>query len=190
MNNSYSCSCQPTFEGSPPNCRRECDTNEDCPFDKACLNYKCTDPCPSSCGINADCTVRLHSPVCHCPIGLTGDAYTLCHSMAVEQIDPCTENPCGTNALCRSSKTHAAACVCKPGYFGDPYEACRPECVVSSDCPYNKACLRNKCQDPCPGVCGSNSLCSVINHVPSCRCASGYTGNPYAYCHIIIMKTG
>lgn len=40
------------------------------------------------------------------------------------------------------------------------YEGCRPECVLSSDCPSDKACIRNKCKDPCPGVCGLNAECS------------------------------
>lgn len=39
------------------------------------------------------------------------------------------------------------------------YEGCRPECVLSSDCPSDKACIRNKCKDPCPGVCGLNAEC-------------------------------
>lgn len=187
---SYVCSCEPTFEGSPPHCRRECTTSDECPSNRACINYKCKDPCPGSCGTNTQCNVRLHSPMCSCDEGYTGDPFTACYLIpqAVEKLDPCNPTPCGANAQCKVSRNNAAACICEPGYFGNPYESCRPECVVNTDCPYNKACLRNKCEDPCPGVCGSTALCQVINHVPSCNCAPGYTGNPYTFCHIIINE--
>ena len=75
----------------------------------------------------------------------------------VEPVDPCNPSPCGSNAVCQT-RNRAAACQCIPGYFGDPYVACRPECVVHSDCPSNKACQRNKCIDPCPGM---SSLCCL-----------------------------
>lgn len=36
--------------------------------------------------------------------------------------------------------------------------------------------------DPCPGICGRNAECNVINHVPSCGCIKGFTGNPFDQC--------
>ena len=98
-----------------------------------------------------------------------------------EVIDPCNPSPCGTNAFC-TDRNRAAACQCNPETFGDPYVACRPECVVNSDCPSNKACQRNKCVDPCPGTCGINAQCDVRNHVPSCTCIPGYIGDPFTAC--------
>lgn len=59
---------------------------------------------------------------------------------------------------------------------------CRPECVLNSECPQNKACIRNKCMDPCPGTCGQNALCEVYNHVPMCRCPQGMSGNAFVQC--------
>lgn len=186
------CSCQPSFEGSPPQCKRECTTSDDCSFDKACINYKCKDPCPGSCGINTICAVHLHSPMCSCQEGYTGDPFTSCYEKPqnVAPEDPCNPSPCGANARCKVSPSGSAACICDAGYFGNPYESCRPECTVNTDCPYNKACLRNKCEDPCPGVCGSAAICQVINHVPTCSCGVGYTGNPYSYCHFLIPEPG
>lgn len=61
-----------------PQCRPECLTNSDCPFDRACLNQICAEPCPGSCGVNAQCHVILHSPVCSCPSGLYGNPYEHC----------------------------------------------------------------------------------------------------------------
>ena len=98
-------------------------------------------------------------------------------------IDPCNPSPCGSNAVC-NDRNRAAACQCLPEYFGDPYVACRPECVVNSDCPSDKSCQRNKCIDPCPGTCGINAQCRVMNHVPTCTCIEGYIGDPFTSCRL------
>lgn len=101
-----------------------------------------------------------------------------------EPSSPCTPSPCGANAICRE-QNGAGSCSCIPGYFGNPYENCRPECVVNSDCPFNKACVQYKCQDPCPGTCGTNAECHVASHVPTCICLPAYTGNPFVYCSLL-----
>lgn len=98
-----------------------------------------------------------------------------------EPSTPCIPSPCGPNAVCRE-QNGAGSCTCLPEYFGDPYQECRPECLVNSDCPSNKACVNNKCRDPCPGTCGINADCRVISHVPSCTCLPSYTGNPFVSC--------
>lgn len=95
-------------------------------------------------------------------------------------LDPCNPSPCGPNAICR-----AGICECIPEYSGNPYESCRPECVLNSECPRDKACLRNKCQDPCPGTCGQNAQCDVINHIPTCSCPQGTTGDPFSACRAV-----
>lgn len=100
-----------------------------------------------------------------------------------EDRNPCNPSPCGANAECRE-RQGAGSCACLPEYFGDPYTGCRPECVTNSDCTRDKACVNNKCKDPCPGTCGINAECSVPNHAPSCSCLPGYTGNPFTSCHL------
>lgn len=102
--------------------------------------------------------------------------------MPVEIITPCEPSPCGANAVCKELN-NAGSCTCLPDYFGDPYFECRPECVLNNDCPRIKACVNNKCKNPCPGVCGLNAECTVHNHAPSCACLPGYTGNPFLSCH-------
>lgn len=97
---------------------------------------------------------------------------------------PCIPNPCAANAVCRE-QNGIGSCQCLPDYYGNPYEGCRPECVVSSDCPSNQACVRNKCQNPCPGLCSQNAECRVLNHLPTCTCIVGYTGDPYRFCSLI-----
>lgn len=94
--------------------------------------------------------------------------------------DPCLPSPCGPYAQCRKVNNHAV-CSCLPTYIGAPPQ-CRPECVVSSECSLDKACLNQKCKDPCPGTCGLNSRCQVINHNAICSCNTGYTGDPFIRC--------
>lgn len=91
--------------------------------------------------------------------------------------DPCNPSPCGPNAICKNGD-----CECLPEYIGNPYEACRPECILNSECPRDKTCLRNKCKDPCPGTCGQNAICDVVNHIPVCSCLAGYIGDPFVSC--------
>lgn len=91
--------------------------------------------------------------------------------------DPCSSSPCGPNAECNNG-----ACSCLPEYSGNPYIGCRPECVLSNDCAHDKACIRNKCVDPCPGACAQNALCRVINHVPMCSCPPQTNGNALILC--------
>ena len=186
INGSPSCSCLPEFQGSPPNCRPECVSNSECASNLACINRKCKDPCPGICGLNAECRVVSHTPNCVCVTGYIGDPFTQCTvppTPVQENLTPCNPSPCGVNAECKE-RNGAGACVCIPEYIGNPYEGCRPECSVNSDCPSNKACIRNKCQDPCPGTCGQNAQCQVINHLPSCTCIPGYTGDPFRYCNL------
>lgn len=95
-------------------------------------------------------------------------------------VDSCASLPCGPNARCDNG-----VCTCLPEYQGDPYVGCRPECVLNTDCPLNRACIRNKCVDPCPGTCGLNAECRVYNHVPMCSCPSGMVGNAFVQCNIL-----
>lgn len=199
---SPSCSCRPNYIGSPPNCRPECTINPDCSSSLACIREKCTDPCPGSCGTGAQCNVINHTPICTCPDGFTGDPFTSCfpkpppprkkqYNSCIRKIalpyknilapeaakDPCNPSPCGPNTLCDDG-----VCTCLPEYQGDPYRGCRPECVLSNDCSRNKACIRNRCVDPCPGTCGQNAQCTVANHIPSCSCLEGFAGNAFVLC--------
>ena len=80
-------------------------------------------------------------------------------------------------------------CSCLPNYIGSP-PGCRPECVVSSECSFDKACINQKCVNPCmAGTCGSNAICRVNNHSPICTCNNGFTGNPFTICSRIPRKT-
>lgn len=182
LNGNPSCSCLPSYIGSPPSCRPECLINAECPSNFACIQEKCKDPCPGSCGSGAQCSVVNHTPICKCNEGFIGDPFTYCSPKPPEPVqpveqDPCNPSPCGSNAQCNDG-----LCSCLPEFQGDAYQGCRPECVLNSDCSRNMACLRSKCKDPCPGTCGLNAICSVTNHIPMCSCEQGYSGNAFVAC--------
>lgn len=70
-----------------------------------------------------------------------------------------------------------------PQYFGDPHERCeRPQCLSDKECPDDLACINKRCQNPCD--CAPSAICNVANHIPSCRCPTGYIGNPHESCTI------
>lgn len=210
IGNTPSCSCHINFIGSPPNCRPECSIHADCASDRACINSKCQDPCPGSCGISAVCNVLNHIPICTCVEGYIGDPFTNCRQQPLEGkyiylfkynifiillsntiiaanvlvepvvTDACSNVRCGSNAECINGQ-----CQCLPEYHGDPYFNCRPECVFSTDCDIKKACVQQKCVDPCIGTCGVNAICQVVNHIPMCTCNNGFTGNAFVVCNPI-----
>lgn len=95
---------------------------------------------------------------------------------------PCNPSPCGPGAVCTTSGS-SAICSCPSGTYGDAKSTgCRPECVVSSECPRDRACVRNKCIDPCIGTCGNGAMCRVFDHAPICSCPPTTTGNPFTEC--------
>lgn len=212
-NSHATCSCLPNYMGSPPSCRPECTVSSECIPDKACVNLKCINPCVGACGSGARCEVINHSPICSCREGQTGDPFRSCYTIPskykllnnifqpiiklnnyiifLEPVippqndpprNPCVPSPCGPNSQCISSGNNPS-CSCLTSYIGAPPN-CRPECIINPDCPSNLACINNKCRDPCPGSCGSEAQCQVVNHAVSCLCPAGYTGNPFIQCII------
>lgn len=53
---------------------------------------------------------------------------------------------------------------------------------MNHECPHNKACIQEKCQNPCTKSCGLNAKCDVVNHTPFCTCESGYEGDAFISC--------
>lgn len=99
-----------------------------------------------------------------------------------EPINPCVPSPCGLYSYCKDTNGYPS-CSCQENYIGSPPN-CRPECTINEECSNDKACMRQKCQDPCPGSCGINAYCNVYNHNPVCACIEGYTGDPFTSCYI------
>lgn len=204
------CSCLIGYFGSPPSCRPECTTSTDCLQNMACVNQRCVDPCPGACGINAVCQVINHNPICSCPPNYSGDPFIRCqvvvgmlngknsskslsrctiflvetrpNPVVVPTEDPCVPNPCGLNSICERTPGGRYQCSCVAGYLGSP-PFCRPECLQNDECSRELACINMKCRDPCPGSCGLNTRCVVVNHVPNCACLDGFVGDPFRSCY-------
>lgn len=211
INEQAVCSCLPGYFGSPPTCKPECTTTSDCALNKACINQKCIDPCPGTCGIAANCQVVSHNPICSCPPKYTGDPFIKCQIISKHNYhcpdlryskknlftveppnvtitqNPCIPSPCGLNSRCEVTPSGTSKCTCLPTYIGSPPN-CRPECTTNIDCRKDLACINRKCADPCPGSCGVNAECTVINHVPSCTCINGYMGDPFTLCRQLPRK--
>lgn len=80
----------PNYYGDPYiNCRPECIQNSDCPRDKSCANTKCVNPCIGTCGLNSECRVVNHSPICTCLFDYTGNALRACHQIRKKFIELC-----------------------------------------------------------------------------------------------------
>ena len=187
-----SCQCLTGYSGTPPLCTPQCRQNYDCNRNQACISGKCQDSCSGACGLNAKCTVTNHLPRCFCQEGYEGDPYEQCNRNIPPKVVPEDQTyqndtiscpKCGFNAQCEiREEGSSVSCKCMKGYLGDPQTGCRPECILSSECEGNEACLDKRCQDPCASTCGVNAKCSVVNHFAVCTCQESYSGNPFKIC--------
>ena len=82
-----SCKCPAGFIGHPyTECSPApvgntsgCSSDVDCPLTLACNNGQCMNPCPAGCGINTQCSVVEHRPLCHCMEGYAGNPQEQCY---------------------------------------------------------------------------------------------------------------
>lgn len=176
-----------------------CVTDNDCPADKTCVYGVCRNPC--NCGSNAECRIKDHKPICTCKQGFDGNPELECTRIGCRSNDDCSGqhscinrqcvpvcatdgSSCGTQALCYGTN-HRTICECPPGLMGNPKTACvLLGCRSSNDCPTNRACINNKCENPCTTTdpCEHNAECKVFNHQPVCACPSGYIGDTGTGC--------
>lgn len=101
-------------------------------------------------------------------------------------IDPCDPSPCGPNSICITAGD-TPACSCQSGFIGSPPN-CRPECIISAECPAALACVAQKCRNPCENACGTDAVCTVVDHRASCVCEPGFEGDPFKGCSRIKGK--
>lgn len=155
-------------------------SHSECPSNKACVNQKCVDPCIGGvCGVGARCEVFNHNPICSCSPGETGNPFESCHLIPAtgvvrQPINLCSPSPCGPFSICQVKQGHPV-CSCVENYIGSP-PYCRPQCVLNNDCPHSKACIRERCEDPCLNTCGINAECHVVAHSAFCNCLPGFRG--------------
>lgn len=178
--NRAACACLPGYIGSPPDCRTGCFNSLHCADGLACFKQQCVNPCELNlCGLNAECRVKRHSPICQCTPGYEGDPFNQCFEnqskpqitpqmikrVSKDNLDPA---PCGAHTI-RFRENGIVTCKCRNKYIGNPYDSCYHECESKFECPSNKTCTERKCVDPCLGVCSAREDCYVFNHKASCR---------------------
>lgn len=189
----------------------ECTSDEDCPFDKACINGYCQDPCNlgSPCGRDATCEAIAHVAACRCPAGTHGDPRRACISAVChynEDCDDtqicdrlnrvcrpaCSDSACAPGALC-VARRHRPECSCPPGRSGDPYSrGCAerdvgPECTSDSECSAPLACVNARCVDLCASSpCETGLVCRTVEVLPlravACVCPDGGRVAPDSGC--------
>ncbi|ODN00058.1 Sushi, nidogen and EGF-like domain-containing protein 1 [Orchesella cincta] len=178
----------PGYVGQPPDCtRKDCDSDEDCPFGRKCIQNVCDKgqpkSCDSKCGLNAQCIMSptTSDPICVCPPGTTGNPVIRCTSQSTSPSwgDPCSPNPCQSPAQCQIIRG-SRVCVCPDGYIGDPINcvlatpSAYPRtsstssgnvgggCRYDAECRQTENCIDGRCQqDPCNGMCGYNAVCEA-----------------------------
>lgn len=64
--------CKPVIVSKTPGC----DSNDDCPSNETCINRVCRNPC--NCGLNSQCFVQNHRPICSCKAGYEGNPNIAC----------------------------------------------------------------------------------------------------------------
>lgn len=182
-----------------------CLSDNECAADKACIQGICKNPC--NCGPNADCRIKNHKPVCTCRQGYDGNPEIECVRIGCKSDDDCSGqhscinrqctpvcsadgSTCGKEAVCYGSN-HRAICECPPGLIGNPRIACIVVgCRSDSECPSTRACINNKCENPCVSAnpCDRSAECRVYNHEPVCACPPGYVGDSKTGCKAIEDK--
>lgn len=145
----------PCPDARPNGLDLECNSDTDCPTEKACINLHCINPCSlrGACGENALCRAIVHKPRCSCPQCYVG----------------LPQRACKPDPQCDISKL-------------TPSEIPAIECSSNADCPANMACNHGsrECYSPCrapSSKCRENKKCEVHAHRAVCVCKSGFVVN-------------
>lgn len=161
--------------------------------------------------------VSFKTLVCKCPPGLEGNPFVRCERVECHTNSDCPtdhecsntrcinicreKNPCAPNAVC-TAQNHLASCHC-PEYMseGNPFTYCYQkdpvECEYDGECPNQRACINNKCVNPCEEIkpCSRNSICTVFDTLPVrtmiCSCPENMVPDDNGECkRILTPKEG
>lgn len=193
----------------------ECRSDNECPYNKACINENCRDPCSShNCGRGAECLVQNHRATCQCPAGMQGDPLLACISGVCQYNEDCADHEAcdRLNRVCRPvcdddtcaetanciGQQHQPKCHCPPGTKGNPFVECigakqpEPECRSDSDCSSQLACINQLCKNPCSNadVCTPGQECRILDTLPlrtiMCTCPPDTIADSAGRCKAII----
>lgn len=161
-NHRASCRCPPGYEGNPfTRCERiECQSDNDCPNTRMCLEQRCVDPCSSIanpvCAQNAICRSQNHRALCICPPHLpVGNPLSYCEAPIKIEDKP----ECEFDVDCPSK----LACI-------------RNICV-------------NPCKElsPCHPSAHCSVLDTIPVRTMICTCPEGWVPDENGQCHAVIV---
>lgn len=113
----------------------ECQLDDGCPRDLACINRRCVDPClfHQPCPPNKQCQVMNHQPVCFCLKDCT-PSISICLNdegcapteacVSYQCVDPCTSHGCLGDSPCYVEDHKPLCKFCPPGFTVDPKIGC------------------------------------------------------------------
>lgn len=191
--NRAECRCLSGYRGNPFEICRVigCQSNSDCPGDKACENAVCVNPCvyDNVCSPRAECTPQNHMPICKCHEGFYGNPYVDCKRepqvectvdsecpsrlacINNECVNPCTTlEPCLQPSKCEvvpSLPVRTMICICPEGYVSSGNGTCKPLEAITrvGGCISDSDCPSDKAcvNDICrnPCACAPNAICRV-----------------------------
>lgn len=196
----------------------ECQRDSDCPYDKACYNEKCLNPCTygaTQCGRGAECLAQGHRANCICPAGTQGNPLISCVTGLCQYNEDCADHEacdrlnrvcrpvcddetCASRATC-IGRNHQATCECASGTRGNPYVECardepEPVCRTDGDCPSQQACINSMCSNPCTVIspCSRQQSCSVVDTLPLrtmiCACPTDMLVDANGQCKPIVVE--
>ena len=178
------CSCHSGFINKPPFCRPECVVPSDCPPLLACLKNRCVDPCRGTCGVQAQCQVINHNPICSCLPDFTGDPFIRCTPAPI----PVTPRP-PVIAPVTGPPTPATPPSLPPIAETTPFSIDQPIRPQTGEPSITPKPIGKVPQPPAPpynpcfpNPCGGNALCHQQGNQHVCECLSGYYGNPDLGC--------
>lgn len=64
------------------------------------------------------------------------------------------------------------------------YKNLTAACILDTECDTQEVCQGGQCINPCvlPQTCGMNAKCHIANHLRTCSCPAGFTGNADVEC--------
>ena len=151
----------------------------------------------SNCPEGQSCVRSFCLPKCtkdqQCSLGercVDGNCIKICfydaHCLAGEFCEKTSTN--GNNGVCLAGCRRDTNCpfgqICVDDKHGG--KKCEDGCHFNNDCGVKTACVNHTCSDPCIGFseCGTNAVCEVVSHAPTCKCPSGFRelNSPYVAC--------
>ncbi|XP_046683638.1 C-type lectin domain family 18 member A-like [Homalodisca vitripennis] len=149
--------------------------HRDCLESQQCVDMKCADPCPGACAHNS-----------YCQRATTALQTGLVSNRSVKT--PAITSAAATTPVARSATTFLTAPANRGSLETHSLHVIlklHTQCLENDDCPSDRTCVKQKCEDPCHNVCsGNNTSCQVRNHIPYCTCKQGFIGDPLTACKV------